>query len=171
MRTFITLFIAIICSLLNGQAQTLERQVIGATGGTSNIDSGRVLLYNVGEPVTATGVSGTFALTQGFEQADSLKKDSVIGIVRYEIFSDINVYPNPGREIVFLKMESSKSLSLAILMYDENGKEVKQLKVELNSGQSHIEEITTSDLSFGTYFFHFVDAKNGATHVAKWIRY
>jgi hypothetical protein len=171
MKNIAILFLAFIISILATQAQTLERQIIGATGGASNIDSGRVLLFNVGEPVTSTGISGTFALTQGFEQSDSLKPDSVIGIVRYDIFSNINIYPNPGREIVFLKMESSRSLPLIIAMYDENGKEVVQLNVELRGGQSHTEELTTSDLSFGTYFFHFTDAKNGSTHVAKWIRY
>jgi hypothetical protein len=50
-------------------------------------------------------------------------------------------------------------------------KELRQVTISLSGNESRTEEVTTDDLVFGTYFFHFADLKGGAGHVAKWVKY
>lgn len=51
-------------------AQTLERSVIGTTGSSST--AGNIHISStVGEAVIQTGQSGSFILTQGFQQPDA----------------------------------------------------------------------------------------------------
>ncbi len=72
-------------------AQSIERQVIGATG-SYNEQSWGSLSATTGETVTETGISGNLIITQGFQQP--LLSDTTMRVA--DIFpDDIQIYPNP----------------------------------------------------------------------------
>jgi hypothetical protein len=172
MKMLITkLLVALLLSFAYGaEAQILEREVLGSTGGSSDSERTRIYMYNVGEQVVNTGISGKFYLTQGFEQSDLLKEDS-LGEVSFEILTEFIVYPNPGREVVFIKLESTNDIELVVQLTDMSGHELRRIPVTLEEYIPHVMELTTTDLAVGTYFFNFIIAGEEEKHTAKWVKY
>lgn len=153
-----------------GYAQTLDRQVIGSYGGQSNTVEGNLLLQNVGEPVTATGITGTFMLNQGFEQPDSIKSGSV-GYIQYEIFNQITVYPNPGRSVMNVRIRSTQRTDVLITLYDLNGKKLMEKTVYIDHSEPVESEFETESLAKGTYFVRFFNDKQVMLHSTQWVKY
>ena len=89
-------FFGLMLSFLS--AQTLSRQVIGSTGSANE-----QLSSTTGETVVNTAVSGTFILTQGFQQPDN----TTVGIRQpIEVVVSYNLYPNPALDLITLELNS-----------------------------------------------------------------
>lgn len=154
---------------LQGFSQTLDRQVIGSYGGQGNEAEGKVLLQNVGEPVTASGISGTFMLNQGFEQPDSIENGSV-GYIEYEIVNEVTVYPNPGRERVNVRIRSTQKAEIYVSIYDQNGKILYEKPVMLEGTEPIMIFFDTETLAKGSYYLRFSNKDQMLLHSAQWIK-
>ena len=104
-----------ICSLL--QAQSLDRFVIGTTGGSASSVAGQ-LEFTVGEPATLTLESGTFILNQGFQQSNPPYNVATDPEIRVEY----SLYPNPTTSIVNLELSLEKAADIQIDWLDVRGR-------------------------------------------------
>lgn len=100
------LILAIIFGIagFTGFSQSLERMVI-ASAGSAVSNSETVFSFTIGEVSTesATAVSGTATLTQGFQQAEA---EDFVGIIEVdEPLGNATVFPNPTVDI--LQIEST----------------------------------------------------------------
>ncbi len=99
---------------------TLSRQVIGSGGGVAA--SGNVSLsYTLGEAVTATVTSGSFTLTQGFQQPDLTGPSANDPLIRI----DYQVYPNPANDWVEIRLVSDRVAELHASVVDMAGRDLK----------------------------------------------
>jgi len=125
------------------QAQSIERQVLASSG----MDSDQ-LSWTIGEFQVATYEQSYLILTQGFQQgyysiAQKIEKKT-------DDFS-IEVYPNPVREKLFVKIPySNKSYDLE--MYDITGNKVFEQK-----GVYHEVSIQMDRFATSTYFLKVIE--------------
>lgn len=98
------------CATLSGRSQSLGPQVISAAGAfTSQLDVS--LSYTVGEIASATLISPSAILTQGFQQPEPLKV-SVTDPV--PLFFDLTAYPNPSSHNLVVQTHDARVLSLGV---------------------------------------------------------
>jgi hypothetical protein len=149
-------------------SQTLERQTISTSGGISDEDSGRLLLFNVGEAIISTSINGNFVITQGFEQPDSLTSMKSSALIEYNIYGYQRVYPNPASQNIFVELMSKRHSSLMISLIDNLGKEIFSKEVILETGIIQNTEFNISDLAHGQYYFLFRVPDGAILHTVKW---
>jgi hypothetical protein len=113
-------------------AQTLDRQVLHASGALP-LNNGVALSYSLGEPVTATAVSGQVLLTQGFQQPDQL---SVGTPHTTEHAFALGIFPNPARTEAWATVQGNALPTTAILqVHDALGRAVAApLRLQLGTG-------------------------------------
>ena len=128
-------------------AQTIERQVIGSTGGYGTGTNIQVS-STVGETVVATGSSSTVVLTQGFQQPGS----GAVGIEEKELGFSMNVYPNPTTESVTLDFECERALEIKIELMDVAGKSYTLPESQINVSGNEKHQVDFSGLANGNYF-------------------
>ncbi|MCB0402190.1 MAG: gliding motility-associated C-terminal domain-containing protein [Flavobacteriales bacterium] len=73
----IFLIIMLALSAMSFAQVTIERQVIGSTGGFSTLGNGSTISSTVGEPMVQTVSAGSIILTQGFQQPQRTN-DSIV---------------------------------------------------------------------------------------------
>ena len=136
-------------------AQTIERQLIGSSGG-SFVNSTIDLNYSIGETVITTESSGALILTQGFQQED----DGILGVDEFVKVNNVLLYPNPvsgSLSIQFIE-DASKSGNVSVTVYDNQGKVVFHSEEKLNVGFNNTMTIDLSSLIVGYYIVHIKDA-------------
>ncbi|MEO0895921.1 MAG: T9SS type A sorting domain-containing protein [Bacteroidota bacterium] len=160
MRTiiFTSLFLA---SLLSLQAQSLSRQVIG-TAGSDNPQ----LSYTVGETVIQTAVSGSFILTQGFQQPDQLAVNNEKTI---QVSVDYKLYPNPSHDWMVLELSSTKDLDLKIDIVDMAGRLVEKDQGMKVSGTAS-QQFDVSNFAAGSYLLRIKTSTGQAVKTLKFER-
>ncbi len=121
---------------------SISAQEVISTQGDSYSGSGLVLDFTVGEVIinTVSTSSGSHTLTQGFHQS----KWSVVGIRDHFADFEANVFPNPLEEV--LNIEASAYQNVRILLYDAQGKLVREDKL-----YAELSTIELSELAAGTY--------------------
>ncbi len=125
------------------QAQSIEREVIASSGMETE-----QLSWTVGETVVGTHEQGTVVLTQGYQQGYYSITQK---IEETAVDFDIEVYPNPVREKLFVKIPySEKSYSLE--MYDITGQKVFEQKDVYNEVTIRMDKYATS-----TYFLKILE--------------
>ncbi|MDX2284986.1 MAG: T9SS type A sorting domain-containing protein [Bacteroidia bacterium] len=97
-------------------AQSIERSVIGAAGGSGSTGSVQVD-WTSGEAAVTTVEAGAFILNQGFHQGD-LSRTSI----EPEIRIGYRLYPNPARERVTVHLSADRSVQLRLEMSDAAGR-------------------------------------------------
>lgn len=146
-------------------AQSLERQVIGSGGGTHyRSDSAVLLNFQTGETVVETMISGAFALTQGFEQPDSLQSASEVVDITYTF------YPNPVTELAQLRIVSPVDVQLTLKITDLNGKVFWEKQIDLKAGAERTIRLPVQDLATGYYLLYFYDPSGREMHAVKWLK-
>ena len=80
---------------VNSYSQSIERQVIGATGATYTDDATVSMDFTIGELLVTTITDGTTTLTQGFHQGD-VQLSINLSAVAYLQGAFLN--PNTGEE-------------------------------------------------------------------------
>lgn len=130
------------------RAQSADRQVLGSSGGSY---SGAALAadYTTGEVATQTGSSGSFVLSQGFQQPGS----NGTGISdAAPVTVDWKLYPNPAGNSIILELNSSTLASLQFSLSSVTGQLLRQQTefVSINGGRK--QNIDLSGLAAGIYF-------------------
>lgn len=101
-------------------AQSIERAVIGTTGGYAETATLQ-LSSTVGEVATTTLTAGTIVLTQGFQQPSANPNTPTrdLGIaVQYQLF------PNPASQQLTLRLEAAKPIAIQVTFTDLAGREI-----------------------------------------------
>jgi len=123
-------------------SQELNSQLISSSG-KSFKNTNFQLDWSIGETVTETYSSVTNVITQGFHQntySISKVEDLLDGI-------DINVYPNPTQNFVFINLNQNENKVDVIVLTDIQGKIIQNKKVTKD-----IEKIEFSNYPRGIYF-------------------
>jgi len=83
-----------------------------------------------------------------------------------EVYADISVSPNPGRDIVFLNSEKIQPSLWTLDLYDMNGKLVKRIK----GIDSYITQINIYDLRAAVYIYKVIDREGRLMKVGRLIK-
>lgn len=106
--------------------QSLERQVIGATGqsaGNANLQ----IDYTVGEAVVTTLESNDLVLTQGFHQSST----TIVGIADGPVINwSVNHYPNPTSHTLYLNIEGEFTSDLRLQVVNVSGQQVYMAEIQ-----------------------------------------
>lgn len=146
MNKILIIVILILGISFTSQAQTLSRQVISSGGGY--LEAGNYKLsFTIGEPIVGYVESGTFKLTQGFQQGSTDVNTAVKDI---EILVDYSLYPNPTTNQVNLNLKAKEKIDISLSIIDISGKIVVQGK-QVN-GTTIYETFDVSSFSSGNYF-------------------
>jgi Secretion system C-terminal sorting domain len=163
-KSFIPL-VALLVLSCSAISQTISRQVIGAGGGQlRNSDSSKVLLFEIGESITPTLISGNFVLTQGFEQPDSLKRENFVFEISYQVF------PNPSSTFVKIQVKSPEDVTVNLFLSDLVGKKLINKAFILKKNQMLEKTYQVENLAAGMYTFTFYSELNKELHSIKWIK-
>ena len=73
-----------------------------------------------------------------------------------QLSNSLNLYPNPSNGQFTLEFDDASNLPDRVLMYDLNGRVVRELSSSVNT----INSFDVSDLSKGTYFVQIVQGEN-----------
>lgn len=157
--------LACLLTLSGGFAQfpndTLIQSVFATTGtfveDTFPPGSGLSLSYTVGEMVikTGTSLSGTFVLTQGFQQPNL----RTVGIDDLEIELGYHVYPNPTTGPLMIELNSSQPLILYLAIYDLIGQQTLIPRQEARLMGKFTTQMDLSSLSDGVYLLAIINEK------------
>jgi hypothetical protein len=137
------------------QAQSLDRFVIGTTGGFGTNATNEVE-FTVGELVTTTIESGTIILNQGFHQTNPQYNTSLepeAASVSYLL------YPNPTTGSTTLELESPEPVAINLEIWDARGRKT-HLPAESHSftGKKVI-HLDLSSVAEGIYMLRFSDTE------------
>ncbi len=137
-------------------AQSIDRQVIGSAGmvgSTGNVE----MLATVGEVATTTFLTGTFELTQGFQQPDG----QTSAANEAKVLVNFSVFPNPTAGELTVEISPEKDIELGLQLFSADGKLVRELEKngQYFAGENH-KSFIINDLGAGNYFLIAV-AKNG----------
>ena len=124
------------------QAQVTHSTTINAAGGSAQL-SGNTYEWSIGEmTLVNTAATANLVVTQGLLQPVL----NTTNIRQPELTVDqLKVYPNPTKDIVFIKPNLKPNPSLTILVYDISGRAFLRSELVLKEGT----EVQTIDL--GTY--------------------
>jgi len=119
------------------QAQTIDRSVLGASGGFYAFSGGSIS-STVGEVIVATAETTNFTLTQGFQQS-AFGNVAVSNITK----TALKIWPNPTRN--FLNIQLPAAVLTANYQIIDNAGKI------LLSGNILLNQIDVSQLSEGAY--------------------
>jgi hypothetical protein len=150
---------------LAASAQSADRQVIGASGGSY---SGTTLQadYTTGEVVTISGSSGTFSVHQGFQQNEANTSE----IKEHKVMVNYTLFPNPAQDLVTLSLSVQNSIELKISLTNSIGQVIFADYKSEKINTSYKREISLNSLASGVYFVNLFDNKNALLHSIKFIK-
>ncbi|MDD3875041.1 MAG: T9SS type A sorting domain-containing protein [Bacteroidales bacterium] len=139
--------------------QTIQNSVISSTGASAS--SGNVKMdYTLGEIVVETFTSGGNTITQGFHQTNL----TLVAIENPELFSEINVYPNPANEYINIDIPAGYDM-LNITLFDDLGRLVSQQKEV-----SGLQTLDAHDLATGIYYLQVLSSSTNQSKTFKVIK-
>jgi len=128
-------------------AQTVSRQVIGTTGGTTTAGTLKIS-STAGEAITQTVVAGTLTLTQGFQQPDAGLASSVD---QPAIEIGYEVYPNPTQDFWNIRLTSPSAQVVDLRLTDMQGRTLPGYSARVNLLAAQTRTWDVSQLAAGTY--------------------
>jgi hypothetical protein len=149
---------------LTVKAQSIERSVIGSTGNTSS-GGGLTLTATIGEAAVDTYSTGSFTLTQGYQQADnsSSSVDEITVDVNYKL------YPNPTDGQANLELETlNSSLEGSVFVYSVDGRLVYS-KV-INIFEKGNVTLNLENEEAGIYFIKIMNVESEVLETIKLIK-
>lgn len=104
-----------------GMSQSIERNVLAASGTTFN-DSNTSIEFTIGEPITATFTNANSTLTQGFHQGRKFKLAIggpiyTIGVSDNEMNGTPLLYPNPATDYIQISQTFQNPFSWKLIDY------------------------------------------------------
>ncbi|MCP4439821.1 MAG: T9SS type A sorting domain-containing protein [Aureispira sp.] len=134
----------------------LERTVIGSAGFAENVAGPKTLGASIGEPLVQGGISGTYELTEGFQQ-ESITITAVENIPE-EVSMDVKLYPVPTKGLLNIDFGELNSDELAINVYSVDGQE---LPLTVNNVSNTVQQLDLSPFNNGMYLIRIVDLNTG----------
>lgn len=125
------------------RSQSVSPYVVASSGDFFANNSGQIQ-WTVGELMVETYQNSNNIVSQGFHQPFS----STTGIAAISVNPDINVYPNPATESVFISIKDAPA-KYAVSILDVTGKLLQS--EQLTSAQS-VYELSIGNYSNGMYF-------------------
>lgn len=130
-------------------AQSSSPEVIASGGGFAS-GSGFTNSFTIGQgSITETFSSGTFMLTQGFQQP----VDIGMGMAPINEMGDAAVFPNPSNGLFFLEYTFTENADVLIEVLDVLGQSVFSDKKSGYAG-TQLYQIDLSTHASGIYFIH-----------------
>lgn len=158
-RKLSTLVVALCISSTVVFGQTIQNSVIASTGASTS--SGNVKMdYTVGEVVVETFSAGGNTLTQGFHQTNL----TLVAIENAELFSEINLYPNPAHDILNVDIPATYAV-LNVNLYDVTGKLLRN-----NPDATGKLTYDVSNLATGTYYLQIMNPKTQQVKTFKLVK-
>lgn len=136
------------CLIFTARGQSTGPQTLNASGGSTAI-AGKTYEYSIGEMTlvhTATGAN--IIVTQGVLQPSEQQPSGIHD--NNLLAGSFSVYPNPGRDIIFLQPSFEKGGELTFQLYDALGRVLKTDAFQLKTGNEK-QSISLSSLASGTY--------------------
>ena len=154
MKSLITLILSTIAISIS--AQSIERQVIGSTGGTAT--TGNIIVTSTtGEVAVSTNSTASIVQTQGYQQAvDS----SSVSIAEIENTAKMKLYPNPTTNSAKLEISSNFNSATTIAVYSLDGKLISSNSLTLTSGIESSIQIDVSAQASGIYMIRIIGEDN-----------
>ena len=140
--------ILLVASTLYSYSQSISRHVIASEGDWYSNSSGS-LSWTLGEISVETYSNVPNILTQGFQQPDSLMYTGINEFDKEFVFS---VSPNPTRDFVFVKTNSTKEFNVKVS--DVSGKLIYRIQ-----NCFEFEKIDLSEFSSGVYLLSISNNK------------
>jgi hypothetical protein len=81
-----------------------------------------------------------------------------------ELLADINVFPNPGKDELFISSLNISDKASQLKVSNSNGKIVIEKQIHLNS----IYQLNTAELSRGVYFIQIIN--KDVSSIVKWVK-
>ena len=154
MKSLITLILTTIT--INLSAQSIERQVIGSTGGTAKT-GGIIITSTVGEVAVSTSSTASILLAEGYQQA--LDSNSV-SIAEIENTAKMKLYPNPTTNRAKLDITANFNSATTIAVYSLDGKLISSNSLTLTSGIESSIQIDVSAQASGVYIIRIIGEDN-----------
>ena len=137
--------------------QSIVNDVIGSAGMHSVSSTGTMLSWTIGEPIVETQGGATYILTQGFHQPWSANSSTSLPAIQNPII-DINVYPNPVRDILSVSLSNNQE-RLYFDLYDISGRLIRHeetspdqtlitFSIRWLSAGSYVLNVKTKDYGF-----------------------
>lgn len=133
---------------LSMQAQSIERQVIGSTGGTASAGNIEVS-STTGEIAVSTQTSPSIILTEGYHQANDT---NLVSVTEIESITEMKLYPNPTRTSSFLQISANTDNLVSVSVYSAQGKLVSNKSFQLSAGKQSTIELDITTQASGVYF-------------------
>lgn len=146
-KTFVSCGLLMLLSLGLLPAQvSLERQVIGVTGGYADTPNLKIS-DTVGETAVSTVISGTVILTQGFQQPG----ENEITDLEEAIELSYKMYPNPTSDLLTVEVSLDQPLDIQVQIFDLSGRAFPELSQTLSSYGSSEARLSLAHLPTGIY--------------------
>ena len=145
--TIITLF-----GTFSLSAQSIERQVIGSTGGTA-ITGSIIVTSTAGEVAVSTSSTSSIVQTQGYQQA--IDSNSVF-IKEIENVAKMKLYPNPTTNSAKLEITANFNSATTIVVYSSDGKLINSNSIALTSGVESSIQLDVSNQASGVYMIRII---------------
>lgn len=144
MKHFITIIIAAL--VLCAQAVYAQPTVLNSTGGSAAV-GGNTYEWSVGELVVHTVSTPSVVVTQGLLQP--MPPGVSVGSVN-AIAGDVQVYPNPAKDILVLQPALAAGSRLNYTLLDITGRTIYTAEARLHTGHEK-QSISISALPAGNY--------------------
>ena len=130
-------------------SQSIVNDVIGSAGMHSVSTTGTMLSWTIGEPIVETQGGATYILTQGFHQPWTASSSTSLPAPKSP-FIEINVYPNPVRDILSVSLSNNQE-RLYFDLYDISGRLIGH---EESSPEQDLVLFSIRWLSAGSYLLN-----------------
>lgn len=169
MKKIITSIAITVCVTQLVNAQTIQRNVIAASGNTTT--SGTIVLSStVGETFTNKFTTANGSIKHGFQQGNILiarianeelpattTEVKSAALQKAETELSLNIFPNPTIDFVNITTELDEQINLTVI--DAQGKTIKQVQHSTDQTQ-----IDFTQLQAGTYFIVAQSANSRNTY-------
>jgi hypothetical protein len=142
-------------------AQSIERYVISSCGGSYFDGSSVSLDYTAGEFAITTISNSTNIMTQGFHQPFINYYVSVQENSGNQV--QVDIYPNPVVDQLYIEVSNAKDEDLRICMYDILGQLVVDESAKSDMTGMIRANFNMTDLSTGNYFVRVMQGKEVIT--------
>jgi Peptidase C10 family/Secretion system C-terminal sorting domain/Spi protease inhibitor/CUB domain len=117
------------------------------------------------DPLVATSgemfITFTTNNTTNFEGWEAWYEINNVGVEKLEMAFDLNIYPNPAQNMLYVSMDNINSGNASIGIYNVAGMQVLNQKLKVQTGGNQF-TIDISDLPSGVYFLRFNSNKQFA---------
>lgn len=153
MTKFLSLFLLIFGATINFcQAQVSHSATVNATGGSAQL-AGNTYEWSIGEmTLVNTVATANLVVTQGLLQPIL----NTTGIRHPELSADqLMVYPNPTKDIVFIKPGLDPGTSLTLVVYDISGRAFYRTTRILKTG-TELQAVDLGRYAAGNYLLDII---------------